>query len=657
MGEYIKSVTLDSEGEENLIAAVRQIKKALESNKNLSDGARKILADLGTQLSSIVIAEKHKDEEISQNKDEALRDIEEQLNIVQTKIYFWEKEQAMIWDCGPEESNDYLKAVEETRRLIESLERLGVAKDSEEDLLLRRAHDVVQTAMVTLEEEFKHLLVQNRQPFEPEHMSFRSNEEDDVSIFSFGEESVDDVVQRDSMSRGSDEYIIELVHPNVIPDLKRIANLMFDLNYGRECSQAFISVRKDSLDDCLYILEVEKMSIEDVMKMQWKTLNARIRRWIRAMKLFVRVYLASEKYLVDQIFGELESVSSFCFAESSRASILQLLQFGEAVTIGPHQPEKLIRILDMYDVLEELMSDIDDLYMDESGSSIKIEFQEILRRLGDCAKATFLEFESAVASSTTSTPFPGGGIHHITRYVMNYIKALTDYNDTLNVLLRDNEKDGPLSGSPYTSPPSDGDGCRENSPPSAVSLHFRSFISTLESNLEDKSKLYKDDALGHLFLMNNIHYMAEKEKMSELRATLGDNFIRKHNGKFQQHAMNYERATWSSILSLLRDEGLNNPGSSSISKTLLKERLLNFYIAFEEVYRSQTAWSVPDTQLREDLRISTSLKVIQAYRTFVGRHANNISEKYIKYHADDMENFLLDFFEGSPKSLHFSHRK
>ncbi|KAG9130077.1 hypothetical protein Leryth_012840 [Lithospermum erythrorhizon] len=656
MGEYIKNVSPD-EGEEKLIAAVQQIKKALESNKVLSDSARKILADLGAQLSSIGIAENHKDEELGQDKDEALREIEEQLNIVQTKIYYWEKEQAMIWDCGPEESNDYLKAVEETQRLIESLERLSISKDSEEDVLLRRAHDVLQTAMVTLEEEFKHLLVQNRQPFEPEHMSFRSNDEDDGSIISFGEESVDDVVHRDSMSRGSDEYIIELVHPNVIPDLKRIANLMFDLSYGRECSQAFISTRKDSLDDCLYILEVDKLSIEDVVKMEWRTLNARIRRWIRAMKLFVRVYLASEKFLVDQIFGDLESVGSFCFAESSRSSILQLLHFGEAITVGPHQPEKLIRILDMYEVLEELISDIYVLYLDDRGSGIKMECQEILNKLGDCAKATFLEFESAVASSTTSTPFPGGGIHHITRYVMNYIKALTEYNDTLNVLLRDHEKDGVVSSSPDTSPASDGDGCRENSPPSVVGQHFRSFISTLESNLEDKSKLYKDDALGHLFLMNNIHYMAEKEKISELRATLGDNFIRKHNGKFQQYAMNYERATWSSILSLLRDEGLTNPGSSSISKTLLKEQLQKFYIAFEDVYRSQTAWSVPDTQLREDLRISTSLKVIQAYRTFVGRHANNISDKYIKYNADDLENFLLDFFEGSPKSLHFSHRK
>ncbi|PHT26741.1 hypothetical protein CQW23_33652 [Capsicum baccatum] len=338
--------------------------------------------------------------------------------------------------------------------------------------------------MNRLEEEFTYLLVHNRQPFEPKHMSFRSSEDDtldDGSIVSFGDESIEDVVQRDSMSRSSEEYIIELVHPDVIPDLRCIANLMFDSNYGRECSQAFINVRKDGLDDCLIILEVEKLSIEDVLKMEWSSLNSKIR-------------------------SELEAVSSVCFAEASKASILRLLNFGEAIAIGSHQPEKLIRILDMYEVLVDLIPDINAMYSDEAGLCVRTECQDILRSLGDYAKASFLEFVNVVASSISVNPFPGGGIHHLTR-------------------------------------------------------------------------------------------------------------------------------------------------------TLLKERLYNFYLAFEDVYKSQTGWSIPDSQLREDLRISTSLKVIQAHRTFVGRHTNHISDKHIKYTADDLENFLLDLFEGFPRSLHGSHRK
>ncbi|KAJ0694510.1 putative exocyst complex component Exo70, cullin repeat-like-containing domain superfamily [Helianthus annuus] len=243
------------------------------------------------------------------------------------------------------------------------------------------------------------------------------------------------------------------------------------------------------------------------------------------------------------------------------------------------------------------------------------------------------------------------------------LRNLTDYGDSLNACLKDHEQavdDQDSSSSPDTSPGNNNDDTNNgNSSSSPMALHFRLLMSILEHNLEEKSKLYKDEALRHLFMMNNINYMAEKVKNSELRNILGDNWIRKHNWKFQQHAMSYERATWSSILNLLRQDGLSGSGSSgsSTSRTLLRERLHAFYTAFEDIYKSQTGWSIPNSQLREDVRISMSLKVIQAYRNFVGRHNNNISEKYIKYSADDLENYIMDLFEGAPKSLHSFHRK
>ncbi|KAL7101026.1 hypothetical protein ACP275_08G030800 [Erythranthe tilingii] len=638
------------EAEEELIAAAQHIVKALESKKYLTEDARKILANLGLQLTKMTSFAESREIEVESNEEH--NEIELQLNRISDKIMVWEKDESMIWDCGPDEAFEYLKAVEESRRLTEVLENRSPDSGNDDSTLLRRAHDLLQTGMNRLEDEFRHLLVQNRQPFEPEHMSFRSSEEDSMieagSVISSGDDSVDDVaaaavVHRDSMGRSSVDYVIELVNVDVIPDLKSIANLMFDSNYGRECSQVFVNVQKDALDDCLFILEVEKLSIEEVVKMEWKLLNSKIRSWIRAMKLFVRVYLASEKTLTERIFEDLDSVGSVCFAESSKAAVLQLLNFCEAVAVGPHQPEKLMRILDMYEVLAGVIPDIAGLYSGEAGTCVRTECKDILKRLGECAKATFLEFKNTVASSVSANPFPGGGVHPLTKYVMNYFKTLTDYTKTLDEVLRD-EKDENTSQ-------------EEDEEEGPTGTQFRSFFDILETNLEVKSSLYKDEALRILFLMNNIHYMAEKVRGSELRIVLGDEWIRKRNWKFQQHAMNYERATWSSILFLLKDEGIQNPGSNSISKTLLKERLQGFYAAFEEVYKNQSGWSIPDGRLRDDLHISTSLKVIQAYRTFVGRHINHISEKHIKYSADDLEDLLLDLFEGSQKSLHGGHRK
>ncbi|XP_047322187.1 exocyst complex component EXO70E2-like [Impatiens glandulifera] len=660
MGEC-QCVVARLEGGDSLIKAVEHIVKALKINRrNLTNDERKILADLGSQLTSIANM-------IEEDKDElGLSEVEKRFNTARDKIMNWELDQSMIWDSGSEEVNDYLKAVGEVREVVETLEGLNLIKDSEEDKLLRKTNDVLQTAMARLEEEFTHLLINFRQPSEPGQMSFRSSEEDVIdagSTLSFGDESVDqDIGGSMSISRNSSaDYIIDLVHPSIIPDLKCIANLMFDCNYDRECTRAFVNVRRDALDDCLYILEIEKSSIEDVLKMEWGNLSSKIKKWVRAMKIFVRVYLASEKWLSDQIFEDLGTVGSISFAEASKASILQLLNFGEAIAIGPFLPEKLISVLNMYEVLSDLVPEIDAMF-----TNVKTECQDVLARLGICVKATFDEFKTAVASKTSTNPFAGGGIHPITKYVMNYIKTLTDYSETLNLLLKDtNEKQ---SSSPFSSPDKDqedDDIPTKTSPSnvpslSAITSQFGSLISILETNLEDKSKLYKSEPLSHIFLMNNIRYVAEKVKGSELRTILGDEWTRKRNWKVQHHAMGYERATWSSILTPIRErEDSGGSGSGSISKTLLKERLQSFYVAFEEVYKSQSGWLVPDEQLREDIRISTSLNVVQAYRNFVGRHVHNhhLSEKNIKYTADDLENCILDLFEGAPRSLRSLHKK
>ncbi|KAI9121463.1 hypothetical protein K1719_008496 [Acacia pycnantha] len=655
-----KHVLSELENEEDLIAAAKDIVRALGSNRNLTSDAKKILADLGTRLASMTepCEKKEGDEGGGGQEEEEVSAVEDRLNIIEEKIMRWEEDRSWIWDSGPDEISEYLAAADEARQLIEKLERSDLKRDDQEYKSLLRAYSVLQTAMARLEEEFMNLLIQYKQPFEPEYVSFRSSEDDPVDE-GFIVPSVDDPTEeslpRESVvSRGSEEHIIDLVHPHVIPELRSIAQQMFDSKYDRECSHAYTVARRESLEECLVILEMERLSIEDVLKMQWGTLNSKIKRWVWAVKIFVRVYLASEKWLSDQIFGEGEPVSFSCFIDASKASIFQLMTFGDAMSIGPHQPEKLFRVLDMYEALAELIPEIDALYPHEVGSSVRIECHEVLTRLSDCVKLTFLEFENAIATNASTNPFVGGGIHPLTRYVMNYLNTLADYGETLNLLLKNKEEDDAILLSPDMSPDAEENSKFPGSPSgvSSMALHFRSVASILQCKLDEKSKLYKDAGLQHLFLMNNIHYMAQKVKGSELRLIYGDEWIRKHNWKFQQHAMSYERASWSSILSLLKDDV-----HASISKSPLKENLQRFYLAFEDVYKNQTAWSIPDVQLREDLRISISLKVIHAYRTFVGRHSHHISDKHVKYNADDLENYLLDFFEGSPKSLQNPHRR
>lgn len=570
-------------------------------------------------------------------------DIEARLGILHEKIVNWDSDQSMIWDRDPDEASEFLQVVDEVRQLVDKLATSPVYNK-----LLCYADNTLQMAMARLEEEFVHLLMQYRQPLEPEHMSFRSMEEElseDFSSSSFEEEAIQGKSRHES-NRKSEDFVVDLIHPDVVCDLRCIAETMYLSKYDKECCQAYINVRKEALDECLSVLRIEKLSIEEVLQLEWTSLNSMIKRWNRALKVFIRVYLSSESRLCDLIFGEFSaSLRQSCFTEISKSSIMQFLNLAEAIAVGPLKPEKLFRILDMYEGLVDLLTDIESLFPNESGSFILNECNEILLRLSEYVRGTFSAFKNAIRKNTSTTGFAGGGVHPLTKYVMNYIKALADYSVTMNMLLEEqNEKK-------LNSLQEDGNGL----PPMASNL--QSVTSILESNLTDRSMLYSDTALQSLFLMNNICYIVQKVKDSDLRPILGDDWIRSHNRKFRLHAVNYERASWNPVLYFLKDEGIHNHGSSTPSKTVLKERFKNFNQAFEELYRTQIVWSVPNVDLREDLRISISLKVLQAYRTFIGRYASQFDsvrhrEHYIKYYPEDLESALLDLFEGTPKVMH-----
>jgi len=421
--------------------------------------------------------------------------------------------------------------------------------------------------------------------------------------------------------------------------------------YERECLQVYSSVRRDALDECLVTLGVERLSIEEVQRVEWRSLDEKMKNWVQAVKVLVGVLLSGEKRLCDGLFGDLDDLKEICFNETAKGCVMQLLNFGEAISICKRSPEKLFRILDMYEALRDAMPDLQAMVSDEF---VIGEAYGVLSGLGEAAKGTFAEFENCIRNETSKKPVITGDVHPLPRYVMNYLKLLVDYGDPMDSLLEISEEDL------YRFKNDLGGDVSQLEAMSPLGQRILLLISELEYNLEEKSRLYEDSAMQQVFLMNNLYYLVRKVKDSDLGKVLGDNWIRKRRGQIRQYATGYLRASWSRALSCLKDEGIGG-SSNNASKVTLKERFKSFNACFEEIYRVQTAWKVPDDQLREELRISISEKVIPAYRSFVGRFGSQLagrhSVKYIKYTAEDLETYLLDLFEGSPAVLHYIRRK
>ena len=572
-----------------------------------------------------------------------LFDVQEWLNGIQEKIMNWDFEGSLAWDAEPDQANELVRTIDEIRALTEELQSALLNNISPRAHQIQdQACGILELAMERLEEEFTRILIRARQSPDFGRLSFQSTEEDHGDRdFSSVASSNDESFERrfsNVIYRSSSSALFEPVDPASISDLRCIADLMHRCAYSRECLQAYIFIRKAVSEDCFALLCLENLSIQELVAMDSTTLHVKIKKWIQAVRAFTLVYLPSERRLCDSVF---ESDSATCFCRTTKGSFFKILRYGEAIAISPPEPEKIFDLLNMYECLTDLMATLRDLFSaegDSSPDSVVFECNELLSRLGESVVGCFLKLKDEVRRKSVTAPYPSAGPFHITKFVMNYISAMTAYRETLCFLfqthVREHEDD---AGADETS---------------ALRRSLLSLISVLEEKICEKSRTYPEDAQRHFFMMNNIHYMVKKVKGSELQDLFGDNWVRAQHVRVRQHARDYRSISWNPILSLFKDEGIRSHGSMTPSRNVVRDRFRSFNVAFEGIYKIQTAWLISDEGLRDDVTISISQHVLQAYRHFRARHEQHLDGIHqVRFSVDDLEIYVLDLFKNSQKNL------
>ncbi|XP_078447342.1 exocyst complex component EXO70C1-like [Wolffia australiana] len=422
--------------------------------------------------------------------------------------------------------------------------------------------------------------------------------------------------------------------PDKTETLRRVAGAMVRAGFEPECTQAFALARRGALQSAVSAAGFENLSIEEVQKMPWEALEGEISSWLMAFRHVSTVFLPREKALCDAVFPP--ELAAALFLTLLRGAAHQLLAFAEAVALTRRSAEKLFKLLDMHEALRELGEEVGEWEGDSS--ALRADVESARCRLGEAAVGIFADLESSIRNDAGRTPVPGGAVHPLTRYVMNYLKYACEYKKTMEEVFLKSEGRG-------------GSASQSLSPFAAQLL---AVMDLLDANLESKSKLYKDPSLCHVFLMNNGRYILQKIKgAAEIHVLLGDTWCRRKSSDLRQYHKNYQRETWGKVLGCFRDEGLQVKGV--ISKPVLKERFRSFNAMFEEIHKTQSCWVVSDEQLQSELRVSVCSVVVPAYRSFLGRFqqyldAGRQSEKYIKFAPEDLETFIDDLFDGTPAS-------
>ncbi|KAJ6415805.1 hypothetical protein OIU84_004575 [Salix udensis] len=195
-----------------------------------------------------------------------------------------EARERMIFDGDRQEVDLYLQAVDEIQK---SMSSTSISSDHhDQDSNDNRVNSAIQIAMARLEDEFRNILINHTSPVEEE---FGGGDHDDGL----------DPIQRADSTNSSSSYRstssireIDLIPREAVADLQSIAKRMISAGCLRECIQ----------------------------RLEWETLETKIRRWIRAAKVCVRILFASEKKLCEEIFyGIGTSIDDACFVETGKS--------------------------------------------------------------------------------------------------------------------------------------------------------------------------------------------------------------------------------------------------------------------------------------------------------------------------------------------------
>ncbi|WVZ54292.1 hypothetical protein U9M48_005114 [Paspalum notatum var. saurae] len=345
--------------------------------------------------------------------------------------------------------------------------------------------------------------------------------------------------------------------------LRAMAKAMFAAGYETECTQVFVVARRNTLDASLQSLGYGKPSIDDVFKMPWEALESEIATWMKAFHHTVDAGLPGERDLCARVFDfHGEGLGRDIFANLAHCAMVHLLNFPEAVALTRGEASKNDTWCTRY-AQRGVAPGADEARCGEAlqgaghvrghprrgprrgraprrlGSAaatalgdLKHELASVVSHLGESAAAIFCDLKSSIRADAGKQPVPGGAVHPLTRYLMNYLKYACEYKRTLEEVFQEHEGGG--VGDPFAA-------------------KLMEVMELMHGNLEATSLMYEDPSLSSIFLMNNGRYMLKKIRGSpEINAVVGEAWSRKLSTDLRQFHKNYRREKWSHVLNLLR---------------------------------------------------------------------------------------------------------
>ncbi|KAD4585806.1 hypothetical protein E3N88_23407 [Mikania micrantha] len=497
-----------------------------------------------------------------------------------------------------------------THRLRETLVTLKALYETEVDSM--KFDGLLDEALLNLQDEFEGILLQLRHH--------------NIGV------QVDD-------GDGEMMGVVELGTDLDVEVLRRISETLAANDCLDICIDIFVKVRYKRAAKALMKLNPDYLRTykpEEIDQMEWENLETSITLWTQHFELAVQNVFVSEKTLCNQVLGNIMDglVWQECFVKIADKIMAVFFRFGEGVARSNKEPQKLFKLLDMFNSLENLKTEFSDVFEGEAGADICMRFRELEKLLIHASSKVYWEFGLQIEGNQDGLPPPQDGtVPKLVRYAINYLKYLTtdNYNEPMAQVLR--TKQIWKAGVHTACEPED------NLLKDAVS----NVMEALHRNIESKRSSYKDKVLYHVFTMNTYWYIYMRTRNTELGKLLGESYMRKnYKVVAEEAAYLYEKQAWGGLVRFLDKQDNSEEGDA-------KGKIEDFLKGFELVAQRHTSrYSIPEADLREQIKEATIKLLIPPYSEFLDTFSSVLDVN--SYPSPDMIEALIgQIFSGNDR--------
>ncbi|KAF9200335.1 exocyst complex component exo70 [Haplosporangium sp. Z 27] len=302
---------------------------------------------------------------------------------------------------------------------------------------------------------------------------------------------------------------------------------------------------------------------------------------------------------------------------------------------------------------------------------------ELLKTFKATAMRTFIDFISDVRnqSNTKYQAMPlDGTVHQLTSDTLNYMKRLMSYQPIVESILNligDGNWNSPEAGASQNRR---SQAAGKSGRSTALQHYFADVLEALVQNIESKSKFYKKgQSLTQLFLLNNYFYISKSVRTTpglldiingpDTAGVPAINLTSAIYEKPLKQNVDHYQDNWKTCVEHLMDVTYVQDGGvqqvlNSNQRQMVKDKFKNFNHDFDELWKTQKQYSIPDPDLRAMVLKDVHQVLIPMYDKFLTKYASSGGsgttmeftknlQKYIRYDVSMIKDMVSQFFTNS----------